>query len=144
MKKLEELPHEPNSLIVGLVGLAFTYEHDLEMFHKKFVQMVNVENLKRYKVIEVGEQVLQDGSYDLKVDPSLLNSKELEMYCLTKRGFTSREMAVVYGMKNINSIYVKKHRLKKKLELSGSCHVEILIFGVILGIIALLVIHFFM
>ena len=144
MKTQEKLPHEPNSLIVGLVGLAFTYGHDLETFHKKFVEMVNVENLKRYKVIEVSEQALKDDAHGLDIDPAHLNQKELEMYCLTKCGFTSREMAVIYGIKSINSIYVKKCRLKKKLGLSGSCHADVLIGGIILCAIMLLVIHFFL
>ncbi len=48
-----------------------------------------------------------------------LRYKDAELWTLLMIGFTPREIMVVYGIKNINSVYVKFNRLHRRLEKRG-------------------------
>ena len=41
------------------------------------------------------------------------------LYMLHKEGFTPRELCIIFELNNINSVYVKCHRINKKLYTNG-------------------------
>lgn len=47
-----------------------------------------------------------------------LKKEEVELLCLLAAGFTSMELVVIYRLENIESVYVKCSRLKKRMNLN--------------------------
>ena len=62
------------------------------------------------------------------------------MYTLIRQGFSAEELRVIYGMKSVNAIYVRQHRIKKKLK--GTCDPEIVVVATVLLVLASLIMHF--
>ena len=119
--KLLGMEPTPKTFVQKLIKLAFKFGNNKELFYERFVESVDVDTLKEYQIIDV----------DI---PPELTEKEAELYSLIKAGFTPEELCVIYGTKNLNAIYIKRHRLNKKLK--GSCSVEILV--VILAVLVVM------
>lgn len=124
--------HQRFLFIRKLISLAFIYGHDTDLFHKKFVEMVNIKTLKRRQIIHPMNFIPNDEFIESLKDKGL-TEWEIEICCLTELGFTAQELCVIYGLKNINSIYVKRHRIKKKLkgEASPEAALVILVLSLI-------------
>ena len=89
--------------------LEHSYQHAVrpELFLDKFRE-------------EVCARKLQDaGIVPMPRLASMHPAKESEifLYRLIEAGFSRREVCVIFGLKNISSLYVKYHRIKKKLQL---------------------------
>lgn len=117
----------PKTFLQKLIKLAFTFETNKDLFYEKFVATIDVEALKEYGIIEVDS-----------TNPEL-TPQEAELYSLIEAGFTPEELCVIYKKKNLNSIYIKRHRLNKKLK--GSCSLEVLEVMVFLMSGMLMVLH---
>ena len=59
-------------------------------------------------------------------DPKLkINKNDLLMYQLYEEGFSPKELCVLFGLNNLNSFYIKHHRIKQKLGQSPSDKSEV-------------------
>lgn len=131
--------HQRFLFIRKLISLAFIYEHNTDLFHKKFVEMVNIKTLKRRQIINP-MNIISNDEFIASLKDKGLTEWELEICYLTELGFTAQELCVIYGLKNINSIYVKRHRIKKKLKAEAS-H-EMILLMLIITIITFMVLIF--
>ncbi len=111
----EHLARHRLLLIRRMIDLAFTYSHDEKIFYRKFCDEVTIKALKSHKVVNVSEHAIAEGS-PAEAAKGNLSSGDVEMCCMIQEGFSPQELSVVYGLKNTNSIYVKRHRLKCKLD----------------------------
>lgn len=100
------------SLVREMIDLAYTYESDTDKFYRKFMETINVKSLRERGVIDP-DILLHTPMYNRMC--SELKSEDAELWALLKAGFTTRELMMVYGHTNINSVYVKVNRLKKRL-----------------------------
>lgn len=88
-----------------LLDLCYVYSESPLVFLDKFKDCVNFRQLKSYDMLDVSDKRL----LGLKEDERLLCA-------LFDKGFTPRELCVIFGLKKINNLYVKYHRLRKKIE----------------------------
>ncbi len=104
-----DVPDRQMAMLRQLINLAYTCT-DKELFYHKFRECIHIASLKKTGVLDVGN--LMCGVPSVKK----LSDTEIEMYCLMQLGFSPQEMAVVCGEKSINAIYIRRHRLLKKLK----------------------------
>ncbi len=125
------------ALIRKLISLAHVYEHDKELFYKKFVETVDTSTLRKHEVIEM---VGQDQN---NLPTSSIEPKDVELFCLKEQGFTTEELCVIFGLKNPNSLYVKLHKLRKKLnqKVNGSASPVSLVLGVAFLLLISIIVH---
>ena len=91
-----------------LLETIYTYNHDPELLQKHLQREMTINKLLGYGTIE-------DRSHEL-FDPKLrINKNDLLMYQLYEEGFSPKELCVLFGLNNLNSFYVKHHRINKKL-----------------------------
>lgn len=91
--------------IRSLLDLCYVYRESPQVFLEKFKDKVNIREMKAYDLVGHGSDKRWK---DLKEDERLLCT-------LLERGFTQRELCVVFNMKTINNLYIKHHRIRKKL-----------------------------
>jgi hypothetical protein len=103
--RLETLLHE-------IIDLAFTYEGDHVKFYLKFLETVNAKSLTKRGIID--PEALLGTSLD-KSELSGMKRSDAEFLSLLSAGFSYRELTVIYGLKNLNSVYIKSHRLRGRL-----------------------------
>lgn len=97
------------SLIRSLIDLAFVYDQDEKRFYSKFSEMINVASLRKHGIIDP-DALLHTPRFNG------LRCEDAELWTLLMAGFSSRELKVIYGMTNINSVYIKRHRLRNRLD----------------------------
>lgn len=101
-------------LLHELVDAAYVYGEDPAKFYVKFLEMISVESLRSRGIIDP-DTMLRTPQYNRMCKG--LDAKDAELWTLIMAGFDSRALKVIYGMSNINSVYVKRNRLKKRLSL---------------------------
>ncbi|MDR2936463.1 MAG: hypothetical protein LBU80_03870 [Rikenellaceae bacterium] len=133
---MKDFSHRRLALIRELIGLAFLYGHDTELFYRRFIQAVGIRSLKEKQIIGIPEEVLENAE-QLALREGRLSEAEIEMCSLEKCGFTDEELCILYGYKNKNSIYVKRCRINRKLnrKLEGYVDFETLLFGTLFLIV---------
>lgn len=91
-----------------LADTVYTYSHRPELLQKQLQKELSIKKLMAYHVIE--------GRCDRFFSSTIkVNRKDQLLYMLYKEGFTPRELCVIFELNNLNSVYVKCHRIKKKL-----------------------------
>ncbi len=100
-------------LVREMIDLAYLYGSDTDKFYRKFIETINVKSLQQRGVIDP-DVLLHTPKYNLMC--SELKKEDAELWTLLKAGFTTRELMMVYGHTNINSVYVKVNRLRKRLD----------------------------
>lgn len=91
-----------------LLETIYTYNHDPKLLQKHLQCEMTVKKLLGYGTIE--------DRCDELFDPKLkINKNDLLMYQLYEEGFSPKELCVLFGLNNLNSFYVKHHRINKKL-----------------------------
>ena len=126
-EEVQDISNKRLELIRRLIDLAYTYS-DKELFYQKFIETVHITSLKDSEVVNIGDHALQ-----LPCENEL-SDDEVEMYCLMQQGFTPQEIAVIYKEKSVNAVYIKRHRLKKKLK--GAASPEVVLVMLIQCVIA--------
>lgn len=91
--------------IRSLLDLCYAYRESPQVFLDKFKDKVNIREMKAYDLFGHSSDRRWNS---LKEDERLL-------CMLLERGFTQRELCVVFNMKSINNLYIKHHRIRKKL-----------------------------
>ncbi len=100
------------SLVREMIDMAYVYEGDTDTFYRKFLEKISRESLKERGIIEP-ESLLLTPKYNRMC--SELRGDDAELWALLQAGFTTRELKMIYGHTNINSMYVKINRLKGRL-----------------------------
>ena len=113
------------ALIKKLISLAYLYS-DNGRFYRKFTECINITSLKDQGVIEI----------DRAGEGISLSKKEVELYTLMQNGFTPQEISVILGEKDVNNVYVRQCRLRKKLKGKTTP-------GVVLGMLLVVLIIYF-
>lgn len=90
--------------IRSLLDLCYAYRESPFVFLDKFQDSVNIRHLKSFDLLDLPD----DGRTGLKEEERLL-------CLLIDRGFTFRELCVIFNLKKINNLYVKYHRIRRKL-----------------------------
>lgn len=103
--RLEGLLHE-------IIDLAFVYEENHTLFFRKFTELVNVKSLTKRGLIDP-DALLRTPRYNR--DFNSLKRCDAELLALLAAGFSNRELKVIFGLKNLNSVYIKNHRVRSRL-----------------------------
>lgn len=103
----QRLLHRRLGLLRRLIELSFQHAHQPLTFLNKFNEEVCVRRLLEAKIIPMPRSA------------ATRSVKESEVFLcrLIDAGFSRREVCVIFGLKNISSLYVKHHRIEKKLQL---------------------------
>jgi hypothetical protein len=101
------------TLLRRLLSHAYIYNYNPEMFLRKFQEEVHISQLHYSDVICTNTEKRWIKRLNrLKYDQPIKN-QDILLYILLDNGFTPQELSVVFGMKNINSIYVRYSRIRK-------------------------------
>lgn len=91
--------------IRSLLDLCYAYRESPSVFLDKFKDSVNIRRLQSFDLLDLPDE-----------GPAGLKEEERLLCLLIERGFTFRELCVIFNLKKINNVYVKYHRIRKKLE----------------------------
>jgi len=102
---LRRLADRRLELVRRLIDHSYQYAHQPLTFVHKFNEEVCVQRLLEAKIVPMPRHA------------ATRSAKESEVFLcrLIDAGFSRREVCVIFGLKNIGSLYVKYHRIKKKL-----------------------------
>ena len=95
-------------LLHHLMELLYLYKDRPPVFVRKFQEETCVRKLKDSDIIQ----------WSRPAPGTNVNDDEFFLYQLLKVGFSRKAICVIFELKSINSLYVKFHRLKKKLKLT--------------------------
>lgn len=91
-----------------LMDLVYTYSHRPEQLLRLLQTEMSIKKLLCYHVVE-------DATDGLIPDEARVSKNDRLLYQLHKEGFSPRELCVIFGLNNLNSVYVKYHRMNKRL-----------------------------
>jgi hypothetical protein len=100
------------SLLCDIIDNALVYDEKPAKFYVTFLEMISVESLRKRGIIDP-DALLRTPRYNRHCKD--LRREDAELWALLMAGFKPRELKVIYGLTNINSVYVKVNRLKKRL-----------------------------
>jgi len=121
-------------LLCKLIRYASIYESNTKLFHRRFREAVDIESLRDYRIFGTLSQTDDNSAASCSCG---LKEEEKEMLKLIELGFTAQELSVIYG-KSPGSIYVRYHRIRKKLK--GRIAIELLFVSLVLLFLTLCVI----
>lgn len=101
------------NLIRDLIDLAFVHDENKEKFYDKFLEEIGMPSLRKRGIIDP-DTLLRTPRFNRMCGE--LRCEDAELWILLMAGFSSRELKVIYGMTNINSVYIKRHRLRGRLD----------------------------
>ncbi|MCM1532993.1 MAG: hypothetical protein NC114_12100 [Ruminococcus flavefaciens] len=93
-----------------LIETVYVYGNNHELLSKRLKQEMSAKKLLLYGIIERKRTEADDPELKISEDDRLL-------YQLLHEGFSPRELCIIFSLSNINSLYVKHHRIRKKLGL---------------------------
>lgn len=112
-KSRAELQERRLLLFRKLVDHSYEQQGNTAVFYKKFCEEINIRNLRKYQLID-REMKVPTGSVGFGKNGKL-TSEDCEFLYLVREGFTNRELSMIFGLTNSQSVYVKRHRIKAKL-----------------------------
>ncbi len=112
-KSRAELQERRLLLFRKLVDHSYEQQGNTAVFYKKFCEEINIRNLRKYQLID-RELKVPTGSVGFG-ESGKLSSEDYEFLHLARAGFTNRELSMIFGLTNSQSVYVKRHRIKAKL-----------------------------
>jgi len=110
------------------MAIAPLYENAREVFYEKFLEVVNIKELTDHHLVHL-EALALTSEDKWEIQSRGLTREEIILYCLMKLGMTPQELSIVYGIRNVNTIYVRCHRIRKKLK--AGCNAEILVVSIV-------------
>lgn len=121
-RRLMEVMDNKVSNMQKILELASLYSNNAELFHEKFKKdlwqeskneyfgdMYEIVNNRFYGVIEYLKEKYPD-----------LNNEDLNLCCLICFGFSNNQISLLFGHTNPDSIFTKRHKLRKKLGIWAS------------------------
>jgi hypothetical protein len=100
------------NLIHDIIDLAYVYDEDHTKFYSKFLETVSVNSLSRRGIINP-DAMLRTSKFNQEL--KTMKQGDAELLALLMAGFSSREIKIIYGLKNMNSVYIKCHRLRSRM-----------------------------
>ena len=110
-KSTRQLAQRRFKLIRSIIDIIHTYDFDSDLCVKKLRAIVHIDELRRQSILNLDHDM---DKYTKKANGEELPRNDVEFICLAKAGFTPRELCVIYDLANLNSFYVKKHRVMKR------------------------------
>jgi len=92
-----------------LIDTVYVYGNNHELLSKRLKQEMSAKKLLLYGIIERKQTEACDPELKISEDDRLL-------YQLLQEGFSLRELCIIFTLNNLNSLYVKHHRIRKKLK----------------------------
>jgi hypothetical protein len=99
-------------LVRDIADAAFVYGSDRKAFYDRVVELTGVESLRLRGIIDP-DALLGRSKHNALCRS--LDRGDAELFSLIIAGFDSRALKVIYRLGSINSVYVKRTRLKKRL-----------------------------
>lgn len=93
-------------LLHHLMELLYLYKDRPPVFVRKFLEETCVRKLQDSGIVQWRRPAPGSG----------VNDDEYFLYQLIQAGFSRKAICVIFELKSINCLYVKFHRLKKKLK----------------------------
>lgn len=100
-----------------LIDTVYTYGNNHELLSVRLKQEMSAKKLLLYGIIE--RKQTEACRPELKI-----NEDDRLLYQLLQEGFSPRELCIVFSLNNLNSLYVKHHRIRKKLGLLSEATVK--------------------
>ena len=110
-------------VIKDIAEMTYLYGHNKENLKKKIVGLLLnniVDNFDAKAIIRIVDIYNGCPSEKLKHIHPTLTESDLEMCNLIMAGFSSQQMCALTNLKTVRCLYVKKSRLKEKLNLKPS------------------------
>lgn len=105
-----------------LLELASLYSNNSDLFHKKYKKDLWNESKNQY--FDDMHDIINDKYFgiidELKSKYPDLNEEDLNLCCLICFGLTNNQISMLFGHTNPNSIFTKRHKLRKKLGIWAS------------------------
>lgn len=101
------------TLLLELIDLAYVYDSSPDKFYAGFRECVSAESLDRRGIIDP-DALLHNARFRRSCEN--LRREDARLLTLLREGITNRELKVIYGLKDINSVYVKISRLRGRLD----------------------------
>lgn len=114
----QEIQKSQIEIIRKLTHIVYLYSHDSRLFYKNFKEFMETEISCRRTLDEISWVANEAGGgviERLKSEYPELTSGELRFCSLVFIGFTNQEICSIAGYNALNTVYVKKHRIKSKL-----------------------------
>lgn len=90
-----------------LIETVYTYKNNPQQLRDHLLQEMTIKKLLCYHIVEEDESLFPP---DMKC-----TQKDKLLYKLHLEGFTSKELCILFELNNLNTVYVKCHRVNKKL-----------------------------
>ena len=90
-----------------LIETVYTYKNSPQLLRDRLLQEMTIKKLLCYHLVEDDENFFPS---DLKC-----TKRDKLLYKLHLEGFTYKELCILFELNNLNSVYVKCHRINKKL-----------------------------
>lgn len=95
--------------IRSTIHLVYTYSHQPELMLQHLKTEMSIRKILNYRIIEDHCERMVDDRPEIRQPDKLL-------YMLHKEGFTPQELCVIFNLNNLNTVYVKCHRVRQKLK----------------------------
>ena len=116
--KLRREAQERLDYIHILIDTVYTYGNNNELLSARLKQEMSAKKLLLYGIIERKQTEACRPELKIGEDDRLL-------YQLLQEGFSPRELCIIFSLNNLNSLYVKHHRIRKKLGLLSEANAKI-------------------
>lgn len=107
-RRIESRARDRLLYIQSLIDLIYTYKHNPVLLESHLTQQVSIKKILSHHVID--DECEKYIPKDLKILKT-----DMLLYTLYQEGFSYRELCVIFELNNLNSVYVKYHRINKKL-----------------------------
>lgn len=118
MRKLHDEAQARLNYIHILIDTVYTYGSSHELLSTRLKQEMSAKKLLLYGIVERKKTEACAPELKISEDDRLL-------YQLLQEGFSPRELCIIFALNNINSLYVKHHRIRKKLGLLSDTNEKI-------------------
>lgn len=115
--RLNEVMCEKILYLQKIADITSLYDNNAELFLEKI--KTTIINAERKTYFGELHEVVNDRFYGvvnyLKDNYPTLNEDEINLCCLICFGFNNNQISILFGHKNYNSIFTKRHKVRKKL-----------------------------
>lgn len=115
------------SVIKVYADLIYTYSHDRKLLERKMYEEITAKIIEELDIdllcdmVDLQHENLCD---KLRSAHPRITQGDIQICYMIIAGFSNQQMCAMLGLKDVNCLYVKKTRLKARLELSAEEKVE--------------------
>jgi len=111
-RRTRVLTKDIQRLIHDILELEYVHSCNHAKFHAKLLDLLTVESLLEHGVVSP-EKMSCTIIFNREIDD--IDPKDAELLALLKAGFSTRDIKVLYALKDLNSVYTKTYRLNERL-----------------------------